>query len=382
VFGRAAFAFAAILASSCTPSFERPECYSAYECPPDTGEIEEGSDAGPDAGDAQLDGGGEADARDSFDAGVLSGTWTEQPGPNPPAREGAAISYSPVDRALVLAGGCGRTELAPCSQSWAFRGESWSQLSFTAEFTPGRRGAVLADIENGGLLIFGGESSASNAALDDSWTYDGFAWSSVQSPVIPSARMYAAAAYDPVHRAVVLFGGASCEAQSGCEIFGDTCIYEDRRWSCMTLPGPAARSGHAMVYDSASGRMILFGGRGARGLLADIWFFDGAAWREGPSPGATFGAPSARAGHALAFDAIRGIAVLFGGELDTSAPPVLDDRTWELHDDYWVPVDTASTPPARSRAAMGYDSGGSSIILFGGRSESDVLGDSWGYGAR
>lgn len=377
VFGLAALC----LATACSPTFDRPACYSAYECSLDAGAVDLGSE--PDAADAEVDGGGEPDARQAIDAGVLAGQWAPVvTSTNPPARAGAATAYSPIDRALVIAGGCGRTEIAPCREAWAFRGDGWSPFTAAIDFTPGRRSAVLAETEAGELLIFGGENAATGAALADSWHWNGLSWSSVQSPSNPDARLGAAGAYDPVHRTIVLFGGAACATEE-CEIFGDTCRFEDGRWSCAMLDGPSARRGHTMAYDSANGRIILFGGRDAAGYLADTWFFDGANWSAGPTTGSSYGEPEARSGHTLGFDAIRGIAVLFGGETGDPAAPVLEDKLWELHHDYWVPVTTNNGPSARTNAAMGFDIGGGGMVLFGGDDGATVLGDSWIYsGAR
>ena len=64
-----------------------------------------------------------------------------------------------------------------------------------------------------------------------------------------------------------------------------------------------------MAYDSQRGRVVLFGGYGDSGGLADTWEWDGSTWVE-RTPATS---PPARSGHAMAYDSQRGRVVLFGG---------------------------------------------------------------------
>ena len=81
-----------------------------------------------------------------------------------------------------------------------------------------------------------------------------------------------------------------------------------------------------MVYDSARGRAMLFGGTGAGfGYLADSWEWDGQSWIEvTPDDGAI---PPARALHAMAHEASRQRMVLFGG--DAVSEYIVFQDTWE-----------------------------------------------------
>jgi hypothetical protein len=72
-----------------------------------------------------------------------------------------------------------------------------------------------------------------------------------------------------------------------------------------------------MVDDSTRRRIVLFGGS-ATGYVADTWEWDGKNWTQIN----TTGAPSARGAHAMAYDAARQRTVLFGGTSGGS-------ETWE-----------------------------------------------------
>src|SRR5436309_145576 len=84
------------------------------------------------------------------------------------------------------------------------------------------------------------------------------------------------------------------------------------------------RDRHAMAYDSARGRVVLFGGSG----LGDTWEWDGTSWTQRASSG-----PPPRYKHAMAYDSARGRVVLFGG--DGAAGPYLAD-TWEWDGTAWT----------------------------------------------
>ncbi|MBI3892210.1 MAG: hypothetical protein HY303_11855 [Candidatus Wallbacteria bacterium] len=65
---------------------------------------------------------------------------------------------------------------------------------------------------------------------------------------------------------------------------------------------PAARSGHAMAYDAARGRVVVFGGQDSGGnYLGDTWEWDGGSWYQ-RSPATS---PAPRALHSLAYDSVR-----------------------------------------------------------------------------
>src|SRR6187549_3658789 len=110
----------------------------------------------------------------------------------------------------------------------------------------------------------------------------------------PSARYEHAMAYDAARARVVLFGGREQFPLTG--VFADTWEWDGSAWLQRQVTGPSARWGHAMAYDVDSQRIVLFGGRGIAGLLGDTWEWDGSAWAQ------RINGPPARAGHAMAFD--------------------------------------------------------------------------------
>lgn len=138
---------------------------------------------------------------------------------------------------------------------------------------------------------------------------------------------------------------------------------------------PVARRFHGMAFDAHRGVTVLFGGADEPGgrLLDDTWEFDGRQWHLRAQSG-----PGARHRFAICFDAIRGTVLVFGGE--DAQGQVLDD-TWEWDGRHWSCVTTSAAPSPRMDAAMVFDEARGDVLLFGGRTDvpATSLGDTWRF---
>jgi hypothetical protein len=154
-------------------------------------------------------------------------------------------------------------------------------------------------------------------------------------------------------------------------------------WTEVTTgPSPSARSGHAMAYDSTRGVVVLFGGAthdvaGVTSVLGDTWEYDEAGWRQV----STTASPASRWGHAMAYDSARELVVLFGGVPDDESgmQPFFAD-TWEYDGADWTEVLAASAPEARAHHAMAYDQARGDVILYAG-AYMGPYSDTWHYHA-
>ncbi len=127
-------------------------------------------------------------------------------------------------------------------------------------------------------------------------------------------------------------------------------------------PSPRAING-MMAYDTASDRIVLFGGQDASGNFGDTWEYNYNldTWAEtSPETG-----PSGRHAGAMAYDASLDRVVLFGG-IGAGA----SDETWiyDLDGDTWTRATTGVGPSRRFGAAMVYDTESDRLVLFGGSS--------------
>ncbi|HZZ35911.1 MAG TPA: kelch repeat-containing protein [Caulobacteraceae bacterium] len=196
-------------------------------------------------------------------------------------------------------------------------------------------------------------------------------WAQAQD-IGPSPRTGHAMVFDPARGKLVLFGGLV-----GGKTAGDTWEWDGKLWTQVQDTGPPARAFHGMAYDPAGQRVLVFGGAAKvvddRAYLGDTWGWDGQLWVQLADTG-----PSARQAPAMATDPRRGRVVLFsGGEIGAQdANQGLAD-TWEWDGAAWTQVaDTG--PPARLDAKMAWDAGAETLVLFGGAG-GGVLRDTWGW---
>ncbi len=133
---------------------------------------------------------------------------------------------------------------------------------------------------------------------------------------------------------------------------------------------PSARTGHAMAYDSQRGVTVLFGGSGTGGgYLGDTWEWDGTSWTQVATTG-----PAVRYGPAMAYDSQRGRTVMFGGM--GMVPPLMLGDTWEWDGANWTQVATTG-PSGRRHGAMAYDSQRGRTVMFGGTQGYPPFSDTW-----
>jgi hypothetical protein len=254
-------------------------------------------------------------------------TWARMsPVSSPSQRWGHAMDYDLTRRRAVLFGGDSgyppHTSLGTSlGDTWEYDGASWTLMS-PATSPPARYAhAMVYDRVRGSTVLFGG-ALGWNSPSADTWEYDGMTWTQMNPAAAPSARSQHAMAYDLARGRTVLFGGWDAQVQ-----LSDTWEYDGATWTQMSpATSPPARSLHAMVYDIGRGSTVLFGGSDLVHYwvpnYADTWEYDGSDWRQLSLPVS----PMPRSGHAMAYDLARGRTLLFGG--GDSNGELAD--TWEL----------------------------------------------------
>ncbi|MFN2607384.1 MAG: kelch repeat-containing protein, partial [Acidimicrobiales bacterium] len=126
------------------------------------------------------------------------------------------------------------------------------------------------------------------------------------------------------------------------------------------VPYPSARAFAAAAYDPDKDRVVLFGGQTPK-VSDETWIWDGSTWR--PPKGQPTVRPAARQGASMAFDGTQ--LVLFGGA-DASGRPVTDGTwLWDWNTESWHSAGPSLLSP-RYRAAMAFDPAANRVVLFGG----------------
>lgn len=198
-------------------------------------------------------------------------------------------------------------------------------------------------------------------------------WS--ESPAVgPTIRSMHSLTFDSTRGKVLLFGGYGPKPD-GSEYLGDTWEFDGTTWTLRTTTGPAARQSAAMAFDAARGRAVLFGGMSYAGgpiTYGQTWEWNGSTWTTVATTG-----PSPRHLHAMAYDAARANTVMFGGLADGS---FRDTATWTWNGSAWSQA-TTTGPVPRFGHSMAYDAARQRVVLFGGFGGSGdvktLLQDTW-----
>jgi hypothetical protein len=159
---------------------------------------------------------------------------------------------------------------------------------------------------------------------------------------------------------------------------GDTWSWDGGNWNNNNpTTAPPLRSAAAVAFDATRGVVVLFGGMTGSANRADTWTWDGANWSQ-VTPATS---PPPRSDAAFGFDPATQSAVLFGGTGNTAGTALRD--TWIWNGSTWstsLPISLlpALSPPARIGA--GVAASAQRLVLFGGQSGSanpSALGDTW-----
>jgi N-acetylneuraminic acid mutarotase len=251
-------------------------------------------------------------------------TWTKVKASNrPTARLSPGMVYDPDHHQIILFGG--DSTQGRLGDTWVFdlAKNRWQEVT-PANSPPSRSdmGMVFDDTNHLVILFSGYCKEGSRDLCNDTWTYDpkSTTWNEMGPKTFPPIMYGHSFVYDPSIRQSILWGGHMSAYQGGSFSsigYGDTIWSYDYRENLWREKGtndprsPSARYWHQSSYDTTSGSMILFGGMGGQGLLADTWLYHGTDgnW-EKVNPGES---PSPRFNAAITYDSSNEVILLFGG---------------------------------------------------------------------
>lgn len=152
--------------------------------------------------------------------------WTQlhPGGSTPPVAATGSLAWDGATRTMVFADD--RPSL------WRFDGRRWTPVAPVGpDVPPARDASALAGTGSGHWLLFGGARQGATGILgvNDTWTFDGRSWSQRRVRVAPPPRSGASAAYDPTRHRVVVFGGIA--GGYGMASLNDTWTWDGTAWS-------------------------------------------------------------------------------------------------------------------------------------------------------
>ncbi len=281
----------------------------------------------------------------------------------PPPLSGESLAFDSSAGLLLMYGGASPISPVISSSTWEFANGNWSELSPSTAPIACYGGMLADDPENGSLLLVEGATQRTYTVTEQSWLFSNNTWSELQPGSGAPPMGSASTVYDAALSEVVLVSPGAIEASYATE---STWTYQSGNWTQVnsTLE-PSSRTNPALVYDTADGYVLLFGGQGASsGLgLNDTWRYSAGNWTE-LSPTRS---PPASGGGAITFDAATGYVVYVTGT-DTGF------ETWEWSGGDWTNLNASLAWSVSGEGApypeMVYDSAGAYPLLIGGSTTS------------
>ena len=266
----------------------------------------------------------------AFDA--TTNVWTLlEPASSPSTSTWGAMAYdAESDRTIVF----GTGDIFPHigSETWAFdtNSNTWTQM---ASGPSAHLGAELAyDAESDRVILFGGWDLGSRF-FNDTWAYDfnTDTWTRMRPANMPLGRNFQAMTYDAESDRVLMWGSLEEDFERADESIWAYDFNSDT-WEQMPIvePFPDNRLYPRLVYDGESDRTILYGGTPG-GLKTWAYDYNTNSW--------TLMEPAAGPGHvsrhAMAYNAAADRVLLFGGERVREYD--YTDQTWsyDYNSDAW-----------------------------------------------
>ena len=326
-----------------------------------------------------------------------SATWTRidvPPTPGPTPRYLQSAAFDDTRKLLVMFGGMTGVNLTALQDVWEWNPatSTWTDRTPAGSKPLPRFGAgMVFDSIRNKFVIFGGRS-ITNYDLADTWEWDpatGAFTDRTGSGAVPVGRSQHSMVFEKSTGKVLLFGGGLAGTDyNGIGIslaFADSWEWDPTSGAWAQLApatAPSARHDSAMVWDSKRSRAVLFGGMQKDQAdvdgtpMQDTWEWDPAkqGWTERKTTGAE---PSARYGHGMAYDPVRGLIVLVGGadsntgnsSSDLGQNALADVWDWDPIAGTWTQRLTGSEsnlPAARMYASLVTDSSQGRLDLVAG----------------
>jgi len=290
------------------------------------------------------------------DAAAQCEEWTLTNAPGPSPRQNHATAHD--GQSIVLFGGF-RGGVGYNAETWLWDGAAWTRADVPG---PSARSVhKMAPLGEGKVILFGGSDGT---AKDDTWQWDADtkSWAELFPEHKPAARFNHAMAYDAARGRIVLFGGF------GAQRYADTWAFDGDDWTQLSPnTSPSGRNGHAMVYDSARQVVVLFGG--FPGWTNDTWEWNGEDWTQIQVAG-----PPGRQYFGMTYHEALGVTIMSCGQL---AGFVRAEDTWTYDGAAWTQLEVG-VPGIRDQHVLDYLAGRNQVVLHGGYAGgNNVLEDTW-----
>lgn len=288
---------------------------------------------------------------------------------SPLGRAEARLVYNPKLQRVMLFGGMGRAQ--SLGDLWSWDGTAWRVVSLGG---PRRsRAAVAWDTARDRLVVYGGtetQDDGSAIATVDTWEWDGVSWTQ-RAVAGPPRRRDMAGGFDPVRQRAVVYGGFE-DGNPDAALY-DTWEWDGATWVRAATTSPASarfEQPSNAVHSASHGGLVVVAGSALSQNASTIMRWSAGAWT-------TLAAgPSASPPIPITVNTASGALVIFD---ESSNPPgATRGETW-LQTGTAAPtrVNASNAPPDRFGSAIAYDPLRSRVVLFGGVAGPSRFSETW-----
>ncbi|MCH7870278.1 MAG: hypothetical protein IID33_01125 [Planctomycetes bacterium] len=190
---------------------------------------------------------------------------------------------------------------------------------------------------------------AGSGRLQDLWEWEGVEWTfrDLVGPVVRPDLVEMA--FDSARGVMVMREGTNPGA--------NTWEYDGSQFTLVSSGGPQDAVHYAMAYDAARGVTLLWGEGGV-----GTWSWDGAQWTfltTGPAEGL----------YEMTYDSGREVVVMFGVDAAQGRTLEWDGEAWSLR--------TTAGPQGRAFHGLAYDERRGVTVLYGGLASPTTFDDTW-----
>src|SRR5262249_6415135 len=146
------------------------------------------------------------------------------------------------------------------TETWEYDGITWTQAMPATSPPPLSSLNMVFDERRGRCVLCAGPRAISSTGnLLQTWEWDGVNWLRMTSATTPTNVYLFSLAYDSVRGRTVCFGG--CTDSGSQSATNQTWEWDGSAWT-QRLPAvsPPPRFGQAMAFDRARGRLVMHGG--------------------------------------------------------------------------------------------------------------------------
>lgn len=295
------------------------------------------------------------------------------------------LTYFPATSSLVLIDTGSLPAFPGASlQTWQFKNGDWSLTNAGLANNPAPRTHCGMGYDGTNLILFGGKGPPSTGLFNSTDLYSsGSAWSNAIANDNSLGLNIGT-----TNGLTIRFNPYMFSLSTGVLLYGGTDLhpaYLQDQWlwthasQTWTLQSPSnvpSVRTEAAFASNGTDTAVIFGGANSSNMLNDTVVFTtgSTTW----TTLATNTAPSVRRGATLAWYPTGGYFLLVGGQRSDGS---LLLETWSLSisgsNGTWTNLAPTTLPSGRVGAVMAYDTASSQMILFGGKSGTGTLNDTW-----